>query len=212
MHAIETESDERELAEKRSRRTSPARRDASQTQAPVASRSLALRLRAFRSSVWAPLLLKAVGICGGMLALAAIGASSLARGSGVGVTAAPARASAGMAAAMAPLPAPVPERPREQPSTPPAAAMDSDASADAGAPSPALTSDGKVILNLAGASELRRLPGVGAKRAEAILALRAKLGGRFKRVSDLLRVKGIGQKGIKKIEAMAVLDPPKPSS
>jgi len=74
-----------------------------------------------------------------------------------------------------------------------------------------MTADGKVILNRADASELRHLPGVGPKRAEAIVTLRAKLGGRFKRITDLLRVKGIGPKGMKKIEPHVVLDEPKQS-
>src|SRR6185295_4539739 len=109
-----------------------------------------------------------------------------------------------VSAAVAHVPARSPEQ--GEPSSPSALeASDAGAPDDAGA-TPGLTADGKVILNLAGASDLRRLPGVGPKRAEAILALRAKLGGRFKRITDLLRVKGIGPKSIKKIEARAVLD------
>jgi competence protein ComEA len=82
-------------------------------------------------------------------------------------------------------------------------------SRDAGADAPpsAVTADGRIVLNLAGADELRRLPGVGARRAEAILALRAKLR-RFRRVSDLLRVRGIGVRSLKKIAPLVVLDPP----
>lgn len=211
MQAIETEAGRRKLAGQGSRaRTSPARRDASPSVAPVASRSLAERVRAWKQHVWAPLLLKALGMLAGMLALAAIGASSLARGSGVSSTAAAkTQASAGLAAAVV---APRSPGRAPEPTHAPTATPADDRAPDAGAPSAAITPDGKVILNLAGASELRRLPGVGAKRAEAILALRAKLGGRFKRITDLLRVKGIGQKGIKKIEAAAVLDPPQPSS
>jgi competence protein ComEA len=70
-----------------------------------------------------------------------------------------------------------------------------------------LTADGKVILNCANIEELGRLPGVGPKRAQAILDLRAKLG-RFRRPTDLLRVKGIGPKSLKKLEPHFVLDPP----
>lgn len=73
------------------------------------------------------------------------------------------------------------------------------------------TEDGKIILNLASSEDLRHLPGVGAKRAEAILALRTRLG-RFKQVSDLLRVKGIGVRGLKKIMPHVVLDAPKPAA
>lgn len=172
--------------------------------ATPAARGLAAALaNALRGSVWAPLLLKALGVLFGMLALAAIGASSIARGSGIP---APARTAAQIAAAgVTPLAAPAD-----------AGAPADGSAADAGtAPKPeaggtdALTADGKVILNLAGVNELRRIPGVGPKRAEAIVALRAKLGGRFKRLSDLLRVKGIGVRSLKKMEAYLVLDAPK---
>jgi competence protein ComEA len=74
-----------------------------------------------------------------------------------------------------------------------------------------MTEDGKVILNQASASDLRHLPGVGQKRADAILALRTRLG-RFKQVNDLLRVKGIGVRGLKKILPHVVLDAPKASA
>jgi competence protein ComEA len=62
-----------------------------------------------------------------------------------------------------------------------------------------------VVLNLANAADLRKLPGVGQKRAEALLALRQKLG-KFRRVSDLLRVKGIGPKRLKQWQDKVVLD------
>lgn len=163
------------------------------------------RFGALRDSVWAPVLGKAIAVFCGMLALAAIGAASLSRGAGVPLKA----ATAGSRVAVAGV-------------TPVAAAEPAsggtsldDASDGGTAPpekaSPGVTADGKVILNRADANELRRLPGVGAKRAEAIVLLRQKLGGRFKRVSDLLRVKGIGPKGLKKIEPHVVLDEPKPS-
>jgi competence protein ComEA len=83
---------------------------------------------------------------------------------------------------------------------------------DARAPASAgMTEDGKVILNLASVEDLRHLPGVGPKRADAILALRARLG-RFKQVNDLLRVKGIGVRGLKKIMPHVVLDAAKASA
>ncbi len=211
MQLIETETGARKLAGERSLgSSSPARRGVGEV--PVASRSLAARLR---QNVWMPLLAKTLGVLAGMLALAAIGASSLAKGPGV-PPASSAQRSAGMAAGAAPFAAPS-AAPRLTESKSPHAGATPEADAadggstpsDGGAPSAALTPDGKVILNLASVSELRLLPGVGPKRAEAILALRAKLGGRFKRITDLLRVKGIGTKGLKKIEASAVLDAPK---
>jgi len=167
---------------------------------------LAARLRAVQKSVWAPVLGKAFAILSGMLALAAIGAASLARGSGVPLEAAapaPRVAVAGVT--------PVSAGPAARASATPLEELPDAGATEPGKSSPGVTADGKVILNRADASELRRLPGIGAKRAEAIVLLRQKLGGRFKRVSDLLRVKGIGPKGLKKIEAHVVLDEPKPS-
>jgi competence protein ComEA len=64
-----------------------------------------------------------------------------------------------------------------------------------------------VYLNDATDQDLRRLPGIGAKRAAAILALRAKLG-RFRKVEELMRVRGIGRKGIERLRPVVRLDPP----
>ena len=74
-----------------------------------------------------------------------------------------------------------------------------------GAPPAGVTPDGKVILNLASADELTKLPGVGMKRATAIVALRTKLK-RFKHATDLLRVKGIGPRGLQRMLPHLVLD------
>ena len=49
---------------------------------------------------------------------------------------------------------------------------------------------GVVNLNTASAEQLELLPGVGASRARAIVELRQQRGG-FKRIEDLLDVKGI---------------------
>jgi competence protein ComEA len=69
----------------------------------------------------------------------------------------------------------------------------------------ALGTQALVVLNRADAAELQRLPGVGAKRAAAILALRQRLG-RFRRPSDLLRVKGIGHRTLERMLPHLVLD------
>jgi competence protein ComEA len=73
---------------------------------------------------------------------------------------------------------------------------------------PGLTADGKIILNTATAAQFDKLPSVGMKRAEQIVALRERLG-RFKSLNDLLRIKGIGVRTLKKMLPMLVLDPPK---
>jgi competence protein ComEA len=73
---------------------------------------------------------------------------------------------------------------------------------------PGMTADGKIILNTATAAQLDKLPSVGMKRAEQIVALRERLG-RFKSLNDLLRIKGIGVRTLKKMLPLLVLDPPK---
>lgn len=72
----------------------------------------------------------------------------------------------------------------------------------------AVTEDGRVILNVAGVRDLVRLPGVGAKRAEAILKVRKRLGGRFRSLRQLMRVRGIGPRSLRKLTPHLVLDAP----
>jgi competence ComEA-like helix-hairpin-helix protein len=62
-----------------------------------------------------------------------------------------------------------------------------------------------VDLNQATVQELRQLPGVGAKRAEAIL--RYRLIHPFRRTSDLMRIKGIGAKMFVRIRPLVRVDP-----
>ena len=73
--------------------------------------------------------------------------------------------------------------------------------------SAAASADDPVVLNTAAADDLRRLPGIGQKRADAILALRARLG-RFHAIEDLLKVKGIGRATLKRLRPLVRLDPP----
>jgi competence protein ComEA len=92
--------------------------------------------------------------------------------------------------------------------TAPAEAADAGAAVgDAAAPPPALTADGKVILNLASEADLRRLPGIGPTRAKRILEQREKQG-KFKKIEDLLKVKGIGRRAVGRLRPLVVLDPP----
>jgi competence ComEA-like helix-hairpin-helix protein len=70
------------------------------------------------------------------------------------------------------------------------------------------TADDPVILNTATMDDLRRLPRVGEKRAAAIVALRMRLGGRFRVVEDLLKVKGIGRTTFRRLRPLVRLDPP----
>ena len=62
----------------------------------------------------------------------------------------------------------------------------------------------QVNLNTAGASELDRLPGVGAATAAAIISYREQ-NGPFKTVEDLGKVAGIGDAKLAKIKPMATV-------
>ena len=208
--------------------------------APAARPSWFGRTRAtFRNSVWAPVALKLVGLGLAMVALSGVGVASMLSGAdGVQV---PLAGMLGgdihtpwLAHQAAPEPRPHgssgPVTTQRATVSPPSSSTSnaerSGAPVSAVAPAAAsaetlepprantstgMTEDGKVILNLASVSDLRHLPGVGQKRADAILALRTRLG-RFKQVNDLLRVKGIGVRGLKKIMPHVVLDAPKPAS
>jgi competence protein ComEA len=56
-----------------------------------------------------------------------------------------------------------------------------------------------VNINTATQAQLESLPGVGAKAAERILEYRQK-NGQFKKVEDLMNVKGIGEKSFLKLK------------
>lgn len=58
---------------------------------------------------------------------------------------------------------------------------------------------GKVNINTASAEQLTVLPGVGPKLAARIVEYRQKAGS-FKSVQELMNVRGIGEKNLKKIE------------
>jgi competence protein ComEA len=73
----------------------------------------------------------------------------------------------------------------------------------------AVTSDGKVVLNLASVAQLEALPGLGPKRAQAIVELRARLG-RFRRLEELRRVRGLGPRLLGRLRDRVLVDPPAP--
>ena len=68
-----------------------------------------------------------------------------------------------------------------------------------------------VNLNTASAADLESLPGVGAKMAERIVEYRQK-NGPFKKIEDLMNVKGIGEKNFLKLKARLSVGAPKASS
>jgi competence protein ComEA len=65
-----------------------------------------------------------------------------------------------------------------------------------------------VNLNSASAADLESLPGIGAKTAERILEYRQK-NGPFKKIEDLMNVKGIGEKNFLKLKARLTVAAPK---
>ena len=67
----------------------------------------------------------------------------------------------------------------------------------------ALSPGDRIDLNRAGVTELMRLPGIGEKRAQAIVAARTKQP--FKRAEDVLAVKGIGPKWLAKVKDHVVV-------
>ena len=75
---------------------------------------------------------------------------------------------------------------QENPRTPPAAKA---------------SAAGLVNLNTASASQLEGLPGIGKSTAERILEYREKSGG-FKKVEDLMNVRGIGEKSFLKLKPL----------
>ena len=73
------------------------------------------------------------------------------------------------------------------------------ATASAGAP---------INLNTATVAQLETLPGIGKSTAERILEYRQK-NGSFKKVEDLMNVRGIGEKSFLKMKALITVTTPK---
>lgn len=65
------------------------------------------------------------------------------------------------------------------------------------------TTNGKVNVNTAGSAELMDLPGIGEKKAQAIIDYR-NIKGSFHNLSDLGKVKGIGTKMLEKLKPLVV--------
>ena len=63
-------------------------------------------------------------------------------------------------------------------------------------------------LNTATVAQLESLPGIGKSTAERIIEYRQKSGG-FKKVEDLMNVKGIGEKNFLKLKPLVTVSPPR---
>lgn len=65
-----------------------------------------------------------------------------------------------------------------------------------------------VNLNTATVEQLESLPGIGARTAALIVEYRQK-NGPFKKVEDLMNVKGIGERSFLKLKTLITVTPPK---
>jgi competence protein ComEA len=76
-------------------------------------------------------------------------------------------------------------------------------SAQGQAPSPPKAAGATQIVNLntATATQIARLPGIGEKAAQRIIEYREKNGG-FKKIEELMNVKGIGEKSFLKLKPL----------
>jgi competence protein ComEA len=83
-------------------------------------------------------------------------------------------------------------------------------SAQQPSPTPAAVEKAQSVVNLntATATDLEALPGIGAKTAQRIVEYREKNGG-FKKVEDLMNVKGIGEKSFLKLKPRLAVTAPK---
>jgi len=63
---------------------------------------------------------------------------------------------------------------------------------------------GTVNVNTATQEQLEMLPGIGESRAQAVMEVRKARGG-FKRVDDLLEVRGIGESSLEKLRPFVTL-------
>ena len=73
---------------------------------------------------------------------------------------------------------------------------------------PAQSAGSLINLNSATQAELEKLPGVGPAMAKQIIEYRQKNGG-FKKVEELMNVKGIGEKSFLKLKTLVTVAPAK---
>jgi comEA protein len=74
-------------------------------------------------------------------------------------------------------------------------------------PAPTAATD-VVNLNTASVTQLASLPGIGSKTAELIVQYRQK-NGSFKKIEEIMNVRGVGEKSFLKIKSRLTVAPPK---
>ena len=75
-------------------------------------------------------------------------------------------------------------------------------------PSKAPAASAVLNINTATAADLQKLPGVGAATAERIVEYRQK-NGPFKKIEELMNVRGIGEKSFLKLKPLITAAPPR---
>src|SRR3982750_2528729 len=91
----------------------------------------------------------------------------------------------------------------------PGPAQDKPSSAKSSAAKAAPTPSAPININTATQAQFESLPGLGPKVAERILEYRQK-NGPFKKVEDLMNVKGIGEKSFLKLKPLITVTTEKP--
>ena len=81
------------------------------------------------------------------------------------------------------------------------------------APRPSASASAATLVNLntATAAQLEALPGIGKATAERIVEYRQKNGG-FKKIEDLMNVRGIGEKSFLSLKPLVTVTAPKSAS
>jgi competence protein ComEA len=72
----------------------------------------------------------------------------------------------------------------------------------------AITAEAPLNINTATAADLERLPGIGPATAQRVIEFREK-NGAFKKVEDLMHVRGIGEKTFLTLKPLIIVAPPK---
>ena len=88
------------------------------------------------------------------------------------------------------------------------AAANAQGAASGPAPAAVPAATNLVNLNTATAAQLETLPGIGKATAERILEYRQKNGG-FKKIEELMNVRGVGEKSFLKLKALITVSPAK---